>query len=635
MNLKTRIARATAGILLAFMAACGGGGGPKSYTVTATAGSGGSVSPASATVTEGTTTSISITLNEGYEIAEVTGCGGTLTGTTYTTGPVSATCAINATFRLKKYTVTATATLGGTVTPASATIEHGSRAIFTLAAAAAYKISSATGCGGALAGTTFTTGPITAACVVDAVFRVAPHFVEVPNAFPDMASTYNYDDSSMPNQPPGEVLGAAAVDMVGDGRKNLVLVVSKMRGPGIQPLPNRSRVLVFRLGDDEKFYDITSSVIPAGSAFEGSAGSPTVSDVNGDGILDLLFAANQDDGRTLPGSFFGAQSQALLSTPDRKFKLVGFGDASRDWFVISVGQATDGRTFVTQGGTQTYAFSGTTVAPSSVVLPYMWFTTVFLPSSSSKRTIGIITGSVYPYSYGRRAYLRGNDGSWVPAGEILSPYPIEGPFRFSASHLGSSEYSSYVMNNNGTYLLGELFGHALSGGCTISLAPSASPQSLFLMESQTLNGFVPGQLYDLKNMKNFNKIIGAKIENGWLVESTPQIIEEYTSSPKRDLLCVDVNSDNYEDIVIHRGVPGSQDASPLIYLNDQRGGFYRSKYYQYVSMTSDEPSISLEFSVVGDFNGDGLVDIVIYPDDPINGTKPGTTKLFKGVRTLD
>ncbi len=57
--------------------------------VTATAGANGTISPATRTVAHGATTTFTVTPTMGYS-ASVTGCGGTLSGTSYTTGPITA-----------------------------------------------------------------------------------------------------------------------------------------------------------------------------------------------------------------------------------------------------------------------------------------------------------------------------------------------------------------------------------------------------------------------------------------------------------------------------------------------------------------------------------------------------------------
>jgi N-acetylneuraminic acid mutarotase len=85
------------------LAACGGGtsGGspsPTNYAVSATAGAGGTISPASAMVTAGGTTTFTVTPKSGYVTSGVSGCGGTLSGNTYTTGTTSANCSVTASF---------------------------------------------------------------------------------------------------------------------------------------------------------------------------------------------------------------------------------------------------------------------------------------------------------------------------------------------------------------------------------------------------------------------------------------------------------------------------------------------------------------------------------------------------------
>lgn len=49
-------------------------------------------------VNAGSPTTFTVTASSGYAISGVTGCGGTLTGNTYTTGAVSANCTVTASF---------------------------------------------------------------------------------------------------------------------------------------------------------------------------------------------------------------------------------------------------------------------------------------------------------------------------------------------------------------------------------------------------------------------------------------------------------------------------------------------------------------------------------------------------------
>src|SRR5690606_40423128 len=108
----------------------------------------------------------------GYTFDQGSGCNGTLSGNTFTTGPVTAACAVTATFSLNQYEVTATAGNGGSVTPAGQSISHGSSATLSVTPEAGYAIASVSGCNGTLSGNTFTTGPVTAACAVTATFSL-------------------------------------------------------------------------------------------------------------------------------------------------------------------------------------------------------------------------------------------------------------------------------------------------------------------------------------------------------------------------------------------------------------------------------------------------------------------------------
>ncbi len=77
----------------------GDGGSTTAYTVTPYAGSGGSISPSGPqSVNYDATTSFTVTPNPGYSTSSVTGCGGSLSGNTYTTRPITANCTVTASF---------------------------------------------------------------------------------------------------------------------------------------------------------------------------------------------------------------------------------------------------------------------------------------------------------------------------------------------------------------------------------------------------------------------------------------------------------------------------------------------------------------------------------------------------------
>jgi len=153
-----------------------------SYTVTPVAGPGGSLNPATPQVVpEGQTVAFEVLADPGFAIDTVTGCGGALVGTTYTTAPVTADCTVTATFAQATFTVTPVAGPGGSLDPSTPqVVQSGQTVAFDVVPDPGYAIDEITGCGGSLVGTTYTTGPITADCTVTASFAQLPSVLEIP-----------------------------------------------------------------------------------------------------------------------------------------------------------------------------------------------------------------------------------------------------------------------------------------------------------------------------------------------------------------------------------------------------------------------------------------------------------------------
>ena len=145
----------------AFTWSCAGTGGgstaacsaPRQYNVTSTAGAGGSISPGSAqAVTYNASTSFTVTPSSGYGISTVSGCGGSLAGSTYTTGAVTTNCTVSASFSLlppSTYPIHIAASAGGSVVCSPNPVPHGGNATCTATASSGYRF---TGWGGSCSG---------------------------------------------------------------------------------------------------------------------------------------------------------------------------------------------------------------------------------------------------------------------------------------------------------------------------------------------------------------------------------------------------------------------------------------------------------------------------------------------------
>jgi predicted extracellular nuclease len=147
------------------------------YTATASAGANGSIAPASQSVNHGATTTFTVTPDAGYTASVSGTCGGSLSGTTFTTAAVTADCSVAATFTLNSYSVTSSSGGNGTISPAMQTINHGATAQFTVTPDAGYTASVGGTCGGSQSGNTFTTAAITGPCSVAATFTLNSYSV--------------------------------------------------------------------------------------------------------------------------------------------------------------------------------------------------------------------------------------------------------------------------------------------------------------------------------------------------------------------------------------------------------------------------------------------------------------------------
>lgn len=125
----------------------------------------------------GATTGVTAVPATGYRFAQWTAPGGFTSSTNpLVFQPVTAATAITATFTRTTLTVTPVATAGGSLSPETPqTVSYGDPVRFTVVPAAGYVLAGASGCGGQLEGSSFTTAPVTADCSLTATFEPVRH----------------------------------------------------------------------------------------------------------------------------------------------------------------------------------------------------------------------------------------------------------------------------------------------------------------------------------------------------------------------------------------------------------------------------------------------------------------------------
>ena len=114
----------------------------KMFTVTVNAGANGTISPSTGTYAYGTDATFTITPAAGYAIADVVVDGNSVGAvSTYTIPAITSDHTIAATFAATQYTINASASVGGTITPDGATlVAHNGSQSYTISANAGYHV---------------------------------------------------------------------------------------------------------------------------------------------------------------------------------------------------------------------------------------------------------------------------------------------------------------------------------------------------------------------------------------------------------------------------------------------------------------------------------------------------------------
>ena len=140
------------------------------FAVTPSSGSGGGISPNTVqTVASNGTTTFTVTPDTGYHVTAVTGCNGTLSGTDFTTGPITGNCTVAAQFAINTFTLSTSTDMNGSVSCTPAIVPYNSGSVCTITPNAGYH-PTVTGCNGTLAGNTYSIAAVQSDCTIFATF---------------------------------------------------------------------------------------------------------------------------------------------------------------------------------------------------------------------------------------------------------------------------------------------------------------------------------------------------------------------------------------------------------------------------------------------------------------------------------
>ena len=142
--------------------------GVEQFTVSASGDANVTATPATQSVNYNQQGTVNLTVATGYTAAIASDtCGGSLSGTTYTTGAVTSTCSVSFSSTIDTFTVSASGDAQVTATPATQSVNYNQQGTVNLTVATGYTAAIASDtCGGSLSGTTYTTGAVTSTCSV-------------------------------------------------------------------------------------------------------------------------------------------------------------------------------------------------------------------------------------------------------------------------------------------------------------------------------------------------------------------------------------------------------------------------------------------------------------------------------------
>jgi len=472
--------------------------------------------------------------------------------------------------------------------------------------------------------------------------RASTFFELVPEAFPDLQE---YVDWFGPGWDPihsGAVsmTNAVRLDLNQDGHMDLLVHMWQPVGqrlPGIDVLdavPNR---LVAFLNDGSgKFRDGTFELFGREIVDMGQAMSRNhvVGDFNGDGIPDVAFALNREDGR---GCFNGdergciawkAVGHVVLSQGRGRYALVPFGEpawhhaigvARRggrdviltqwDHFEYVGGSFREVRDFPLMGSADIFAYSLAPDGDSDYLI------TDWNPESPPTQGLQVLA---------RRG------GGWAQIGTWA--FPKARPLWVEWGSLGGAHpWTSELLIE---HLGAEFIWGGFTQICSIARVPGQAPTVLAKFSAARLNRPTMGadsiphpETTSVAMMLAFQ--VGSSLVELQGLFGTEAIVE--LNSNFTD--CRDLDGDGFPDVV-HYGYAQpwlGLSGKPVIYLNDGAGSFLRIPE----NRIPDAPYMGPQWSqVLLDVNGDGLDDIFIFPGNGCVGSQGCAFALYRGRRPL-
>lgn len=431
------------------------------------------------------------------------------------------------------------------------------------------------------------------------------YFTEIPNAIPDQRPLYDALADSVN-------AFITPLDVSRDGLDDIVIHYWTFANPFgiVNDAPCKDRLVVLVQRPDQTFVDETAVYISGPSRLGACSRKSVVADVNGDGVDDIVWATNQEDGRNSDNlEHIEAPTNALVSLAGGGHAVEAFGPANWN-HAIGVGTDAAGRTFVASAGftqpSQVFRreAGGAWLDIGNGFPATNASTFLFSRSPQSAITDELIQDAMYPNQFDVGGAYRDALGTWHPVADLrIFPY---------VGTVNVINWNGSITEGNPVHRVGDRYAAtgAFDESCRFALSPGAPEMTVLKLAAGLLPGPYtgPDQLVDENDVVPTRQLFGFRLQDGALQQASLPIAGQQTAIAANFYSCADFNGDGYMDIAMF---PYDAVGLPVVYINTTYGALRYIGKSQFPHRTTDWDNAGS--TLLHDFDGDGIADVLSWP----------------------
>ena len=585
-------------LLIPLLISCGGGGGGSaleipsvtpSFNVSAASGDNGSISPSMVSVVQGQTATFTVTPETGYSVLSASGCNGTLSENTYTTGTILAACSV--------------------------TVQY-AQYMSTVFEAVAYEFP-------------YASNTLDNLCIENPTSVGAATSILLPvdlnlDTFNDLVVSYFCSPKTS-----GQYLDTPTPDAIiafkNNGDQTFSIANSEVFESETIQLGGATRKGVLADFNGDKYLDILYAL----NREDGRGQS-----------CENCGASNE------------APQKIILSNGDGTYAVTELGFSEWTHAVDAV-QMPSGNYDAVISGFRNNTVTGLRyidgsmqevsdyASPGGPVNRFGASTLRFLPELTPA------AGSMLAVSDSGDCGIQVNLSSFSKASGAWS---FVDKTDFNCRTI-SNAYEGYT-NEVGDLPLITIDGQDYTGGgfgneesCTLELTPGDAPVAVVQFSAQPIAGnYVEGVVYKQGDLPVQNRLNVFDVSDTGLLLKTGVVINEKIDALYRIDACRDINNDGYDDVVLLQNAGGGGEATntraePIIYLNDKDNHLVK------LDLTGipliDKSEDYLVHGFLADMNGDGIEDLVYFrasrgyiSSDTLDPRQENFIRVYWGIKNL-